>query len=437
MSKIKYVTFKTSGQRGILVCERSSGENVLHMDSGVVVQLSTCAVDIDAYGFVLDVEVTICPVTSLPSFIIAFDILRIDANNSILKGDQVPDSTTERSDLLKSIVNLVQIKSLIQKPIYQSADAVELWGLRHRFPFPINGLIFLKQNKSKSAYKWKPPNDLTIHIVLYHMKEDNRFLPYIGPENFSLSYFPFYRFINEGSFEYSFRKESMVQGVIQIPTKMIRYQVDVANSSMMSRPTYHTRECTSVELQDQDQLVDVPPEYSCWAAYQVVEVKLDIETGRLRFGRLRRDKQKPNDIKEVDEIVHMSIWPTHLSDIAEELEKRTPTSSNNDKRFVLDDISIHATMNSMHEKQQNESLIPGIPEVLVPGICSYLAMEDLVSARGVAISWRNMLDSVERDYSRENVLWMRKRNHCYGQVFLNTLTLSSIGCFLHFGGRLK
>ena len=425
------------------MCDRPSGKCTLHMDNGVVMVLPNCAADTDAYGFALDVEVILCPVTFLPSFIIAFDILRMDANNILLKGNQITDSTIERNNLLISIIDIVQIKGLVPKPIYQAVDAVKLWDLRQCFPYPINGLVFLKQNKSKTVYKWKPPSDITIHVALYNMKEDNRFLPYIGPENFSLSYFPFYRFVNEGSFEYPFRKEIAMQGVIQIPTKMIRYQVDENESDMTSRPTYHTRECTSAELQDRNQLVEVPLEYLCWAAYQIVEVKLDIETGGLHFGRLRRDKRKPNGIIEIDEIVHMSIWPVHLSDVAEELKKHTPAKANGDKQFVLDDNivvnSSQATFidNQMYEKQQSQTLISGIPEALDPDICSYLAMEDLVSSRGVAASWRRWIDSIERDYSCENMMWMRKRNSCYGQVFLNALTLSSIGCFLHFGGRLK
>ena len=74
-SKIKYVTTKTAGERGVLICEYASGRCRLHMDSGVEIELSkpmTCA---GICGFALDVEVIKCPKTSMPSLIVAFDML--------------------------------------------------------------------------------------------------------------------------------------------------------------------------------------------------------------------------------------------------------------------------------------------------------------------------------------------------------------------------
>eukprot|EP00956_Cyclotella_meneghiniana_P045402 scaffold366731_cov83-Cyclotella_meneghiniana.AAC.1 len=279
-SKIKYVTTKTAGERGVLICEYASGRCRLHMDSGVEIELSkpmTCA---GICGFALDVEVIKCPKTSMPSLIVAFDMLQINASGG-------PDDTMERYNLLRSIVDSICIKGVISKRIYPAAAASELWESALNLPYPVNGLVFLKQKRSKTIYKWKPIDEITIRVVLYKAKEGHRFLPYIGPENYSLTYYPFYRFASTGLFEYSFRQESTSNEGVRVQTKRNQYEIDKRTKIRSSTLTYQTRECTTRELHNDHQLVQVPWHCVGWTAYQIVEVGLDIESGALYFRRHR------------------------------------------------------------------------------------------------------------------------------------------------------
>jgi len=348
-------------------------------------------------GFALDVEVIKCPKTSMPSLIVAFDMLQINASGG-------PDDTMERYNLLRSIVDSICIKGVISKRIYPAAAASELWESALNLPYPVNGLVFLKQKRSKTIYKWKPIDEITIRVVLYKAKEGHRFLPYIGPENYSLTYYPFYRFASTGLFEYSFRQESTSNEGVRVQTKRNQYEIDKRTKIRSSTLTYQTRECTTRELHNDHQLVQVPWHCVGWTAYQIVEVGLDIESGALYFRRHRRDKKKPYDIAEVDEVIQMHIQP----------------------------LEIHTYNNS-----ENLHLIPGIADVIAQEILSYVALHDLVPARRVSKLWRQAIDLLDRDFCKENQLWMGRNNNSYGQVFLNSLTMPSIGSFLHFGGKLK
>ena len=95
-------------------------------------------------------------------------------------------------------------------------------------------------------------------------------------------------------------------------------------------------------------------------------------------------------------------------------------------------MEIHTYNNS-----ENLHLIPGIADVIAQEILSYVALHDLVPARRVSKLWRQAIDLLDRDFCKENQLWMGRNNNSYGQVFLNSLTMPSIGSFLHFGGKLK
>lgn len=425
-SKIKYVTTKTAGERGVLACEHTSGRCSLHMDSGVEIELSNPTTCTNICGFVLDVEVIKCPITLMPSLIVAFDILQIDASGG-------PDDTLERYNLLRSIVDGINIKGLISKPIYPAANASELWESVSNCPYPVNGLVFLKQKRSKTIYKWKPVHETTIRVVLYKAKEGHRFLPYIGPENYSLSYYPFYRFASTGIFEYSFRQESTSSDEgVRVQTKRNQYEIDERNKITTSRLTYWTRECTIRELQNDNQLVEVPSHCVDWAAFQIIDVGLDIESGVLYFRRHRRDKKKPYDIAGVDEVIQMHIQPLDVASITEELKKHMVSIQFDPEVNQTVEYRIHKYAND-----ENLQLIPDIADVLAQEVLSYIALHDLVPARRVSKIWRRTIDLLDRDFSKENKSWMEKSNNCYGQVFLNSLTMPSIGFFLHFGGRLK
>jgi hypothetical protein len=420
----------------------------------MVMQLSKCAsgADEDMYDFfLLDVEVMMCPMTNTPSLIIAFDLLSeqlIALSKENSSNSNASDPILEHMALVKSIVDTVQIKGLIAKPIYPATHALELWESRETiFPYPINGLVFLKRKAANNIYKWKPSDEITFRVALYNAKDGNKFLPMIGPENYSLSYSPFYRFVSAGQFEYSHSKGLRST---DFWTKRIRYEVDENNVATAFGPSFSTRDCTEAELQDAHQLVEVPSEYACWAVYQIVEVKLNVWTGTMTFHRLRRDKKKPNNIDEIDELSKMSIQPTSLSYISEKLKNQTADCFSSEEEAARQDFEIpafqglelngsHRTthQHKQHLRQYNKSLIPCIVQELNTEILSYLAMDDLVPLRRVSNFWRVSIDSTNRDISSENGRWMKKNNRRYGQAFLNTLSLPSIGCFLRFGGRLK
>ena len=321
----------------------------MHLDSGVDIEVPHTASDANYYGFVLDVEVIKLSDTMIPSFIIAFDVLRIDPQSALLmKGRKSrsrenhsstwvlpPVSIEERHCLIRSILQNVPMKGVVTKPIYPAADAVSVWGGIQNFPYPIDGLIFLKQEASSVIYKWKPPRcKIKIYIALHKEKEGHRFVPYIYHKYFTKKYpfhDPFYRFptttgqgidIPTPTIRYRHAGES-----IEIPTTTVRYrQSNQRNTTSKFTPSHCPRECTSNELQNPNQLVKIPSEYVCWASYQIAEVNLDICSGALIFERLRRDKKCPHDLNEIYERIQLHIAPVELTHIVDKINPPTQQS---------------------------------------------------------------------------------------------------------------
>jgi hypothetical protein len=191
---MRYVTLKTCGERGYLVCKQS-GSCTLYLDSGVLIDIPNSKSDVNSYGFILDVEVIKQPITTIPLFIIAFDVLDVDPRHVIFNDEKfgkwthhIPDSTIDRNNMLCAIVNNVDIKGLISKPIFPAIDARKLWGSIESFPYPVDGLIFLSTKSERTIFKWKPANKVTINVALHEEKGTRCFLPHIGSEGFTDQY---------------------------------------------------------------------------------------------------------------------------------------------------------------------------------------------------------------------------------------------------------
>ncbi|KAL7479303.1 hypothetical protein ACHAW6_005038 [Cyclotella cf. meneghiniana] len=317
--QLTFVTLKTSGERGYLVC-KESGSCTLHLDSGVHIDIPNSKSDVNSYGFILDVEVIKQPITTTPLFIIAFDVLEVDPRHVIfsdVKFDKwthhIPDSTIDRNNMLCAILNNVDIKGLISKPIFPAIDSLKLWGSIESFPYPVDGLIFLSTKPGRTILKWKPANKVTINVALHEEKGTRCFLPHIGSKGFTDQY-PFYRFASPGVFEYacSCGDEDEDESTTLIDTVRIQH---LQEDSLVIKTC--KRECSHQELQDRNQLVVVSSDCPSFSGYQIAEVKLDIKLGTLHFQRLRCDKREPTNGGEIQKIVQFAMQPTELSFIVD------------------------------------------------------------------------------------------------------------------------
>eukprot|EP00804_Cyclotella_cryptica_P002594 CCRYP_010416-RA/>CCRYP_010416-RA protein AED:0.56 eAED:0.34 QI:0/-1/0/1/-1/1/1/0/777 len=324
---LTFVSPKTSGERGYLVCKRNSDVCTLHLDNGVVIHMPVHKTVANSDGFILDVEVIKRPLTMIPLFIIAFAVLKVDPRNVIFSDEKfqkytnhIPDLTVDRFNLLRSIVSNVHIQGLISKPIFQAIVAVKLWGSIQIFPYPVDGLIFLEQYSGRyRIWKWKPANEVTVTVALHEQKESHCFLPFIGPETL-IDQYPFYRFASPGVFEYSGGSECVFEdeSATKVTTSRIQYSCN-GNSIGKEEISYTYREFASRESLDGSQLVEVPSELRSFLGYQIAEVKLDIGSGALNFRRLRYDKKRPNNKCEIEHSILNAMHSIELSHIIDEM----------------------------------------------------------------------------------------------------------------------
>jgi len=198
-----FVSLKADGTPVALFCDIETGS--FHKISRPFGEFSRVSFDGSRSkigGFLIDAEeVVISPGCVV---FLAYDLLAIDfaalsyfgmtdcvkSDLSNIRKPKLIGSMIERHRLLEAIVSQSDLPNLTVKPIYNAHECAEVWKMKEKFPYPVDGMIFspsqkIKRQKNKSIYlncsdtrslptlKWKPLEDLTLDVAVGDVNESN------------------------------------------------------------------------------------------------------------------------------------------------------------------------------------------------------------------------------------------------------------------------
>ena len=278
-------------------------------------------------GFLIDAEeVAISPGCIL---FLAYDLLAIDhaalsyfGMSECVRSDlaYMPiliGSIIERHRLLEAIVSQSNLPNLFVKPIYNAHECLEVWKMKEKFPYPVDGLIFspfiqIKRMESTSIYlnctrplptlKWKPLEDLTLDVAVGDVCESND----------STRYFNVYLY-----------KPNAKRRIPINHIKNVRHSQHVCfglTETDNSRSLHFTEVVEESSMQ-----IKVPKSDSLWAPFSIVEGMIDIQHRTMQFKRIRRDRTQANSIAEANEIISAIMSAIKLSDL--KFSVKNPSSS--------------------------------------------------------------------------------------------------------------
>jgi len=313
-----YVSPKADGTPVALFCDIETGS--FHKISRKFGEFSSGPIDGSRSkigGFLIDAEeVVISPGCVV---FLAYDLLAIDfatlsyfgmtdcvkSDLSNIRKPKLIGSFIERHRLLEAIVIQSDLPNLIVKPIYNAHECVEVWKMKEKFPYPVDGLIFspskqIKKQRIKCMYldyrytsyttlKWKPLEDLTLDVAVGDVTESND----------STSYFNVYLY-----------KPYAKPGILINRIKKIRHSQHVCCGLTVSDSLQFTEVAEESSMQ-----IKVPKNDSLWAPFSIVEGGLDIQQRTMQFKRIRRDRKQANSISEANEIISAIQSAIKLSDL--------------------------------------------------------------------------------------------------------------------------
>jgi len=317
-----FVSLKADGTPVALFCDIETGS--FHKISRPFGEFSRVSFDGSRSkigGFLIDAEeVVISPGCVV---FLAYDLLAIDfaalsyfgmtdcvkSDLSNIRKPKLIGSMIERHRLLEAIVSQSDLPNLTVKPIYNAHECAEVWKMKEKFPYPVDGMIFspsqkIKRQKNKSIYlncsdtrslptlKWKPLEDLTLDVAVGDVNESND----------STSYFNVYLYNPNAKLGIPINHIKKVRH-----SQHVLFNLTVADNST---PLQFTEVVEESSMQ-----IIVPKKDSLWAPFSIVEGVLDIQHRTMQFKRIRRDRKQANSIAEANEILSAIQSAIKLSDL--------------------------------------------------------------------------------------------------------------------------
>ena len=316
-----FISLKADGTPVALYCDIETGS--FHKISSTFGEFSNSSIDGSRSkigGFLIDAEeVVISPGCVV---FLAYDLLAIDfaalsyfGMTDFVKSDltnirkpKMIGSIIERHRVLGAIVSQSNLPNLIVKPIYNAHECADVWKIKEKFPYPVDGLIFSppKQIRQKNTcfhlncsdtfslptLKWKPLEDLTLDVAVGDVSESND----------STSYSNVYLY-----------KPNAKRGIPINHIKHVRHSQHVLFDFTVS-DTSTPLQFTEV-VEDSCIQIQVPKKDSLWAPFSIVEGLLDIQHQTMQFKRIRRDRKQANTIAEANEIISAIMSAIKLSDL--------------------------------------------------------------------------------------------------------------------------